>query len=171
MSNSRSSMCTDLEQTFAYIKPDAMEAKLIGRVLTHIEQEGFTIDRMALFQLSCHHVEELYAEHVGKFFYEDLRAFTVSRPVVLLVLSRENAVAHWRKVLGPTDPRRAQHERQAEAYDRRVGIDEIPETLRGLYGDKTGIIYRNVAHGSATTEDAAREIALVEKWLKPEARA
>jgi nucleoside-diphosphate kinase len=149
----------NIERTFAYIKPDAMEARLAGRVLTRIEQEGFDVELLALAQLDAFHVDELYAEHVGKPFYEELRAFTVSRPVVLLVLARESAVAHWRAVLGPTDPRMADG---LEGFPMLVGAQR---SLRGLYGNKAGAICRNVAHGSATAKDAAREIALVEKWL------
>ena len=151
----------NVERTFAYVKPDAMEAGHLGHVLTRAETEGFVIERMALWRFTDTAVAQLYAEHLGKPFYEDLHAFTTSGPVVLLVLAREDAVAYWRKVLGATDPRKAVLEGTLDA------AGGMRPSLRALYGNQDGVTCRNVAHGSANATDAARELALVEAWLSP----
>jgi nucleoside-diphosphate kinase len=132
-----------VETTFAMIKPDAVTSRHIGYVISRIEEEGFIIERMSQMSLSEPSVRLLYEEHQGKVFWHALLDFTLSSPVVLLQLTRENAVAHWRKVLGATDPRNAE-----------IG------TLRETLGNKEGTIYRNVAHGSDSVASARRELAI-----------
>jgi nucleoside-diphosphate kinase len=131
------------ESTFAMVKPDAITSSYLGRILSRIEEEGFTIDHMEKIQLSKPVVRLLYSEHVERSFWPNLLDFTLSSPVVLLQLTRENAVAYWRKVLGATDPR-----------------DAEPGTLRHAFGNKKGIVYRNVAHGSDSVASAKRELAI-----------
>jgi len=132
-----------IERTFAMIKPDAVESRIVGRILVRIEEEGFVIRQMEMTHFWEEQIDVFYEEHIGKPFWPDLRAFMLSGPVVILALERENAVAHWRSVLGATDPRAA-----------------APGTLRRTYGEKRGVVYRNAGHGSDSVESARREIAL-----------
>lgn len=129
-----------IEQTYLMIKPDAVAAKKIGRIISRLEDVGLTIERMELAQLTFDQAAANYAEHEGKPFYEDLIAYIVSGPVVKLLVSGEGAVAVCRKLMGATNP--------AEA---------APGTIRGDFGLTMDA---NVMHGSDSVESAEREVAL-----------
>ena len=135
-----------IEKTFAMIKPDATAAGRIGDILTRIEQEGFRIVHMRIETLAREAVDGFYAEHLHRDFYPAMREFIASGPSVLLVLEREDAVSHWRTVIGPTDP--------VKAY----AAGGTP-TLRALFGDRKGPMFHNAVHGSDGPESAAHEIA------------
>lgn len=126
-----------MEKTFAIIKPDAVEAKNSGRILTRIEREGFRVVALRRQQLTRAEAEAFYAEHAGKGFYGSLVSYMTSGPVYVAVLEREGAVAHWRAVMGATNPANAE-----------------AGTIRKELGES---IERNAVHGSATPADAARE--------------
>jgi nucleoside-diphosphate kinase len=142
-----------VSSTFAILKPDAMRKKLAGVVISRIEAEDFTIGDMQIVRVSTGFVHELYAEHRDKPFFEGLCAFMRSEPVILMELQRDDAVAHWRRVLGATDSR------VARAANAVFGALASP-SLRGQYGNQDGVIWENVAHGSATDEDAKRELTI-----------
>ncbi len=127
-----------IERTLAIIKPDAVAKAHIGDILKRIKQEGFRICGMKLSHLSKSQAEGFYAVHHGKPFFPGLTEFMSSGPCVLMVLERENAIQHWRDVMGATDPAKA-----------------AEETLRKLYGVS---IDQNAAHGSDAPETAAFEI-------------
>ncbi|MCL2379898.1 MAG: nucleoside-diphosphate kinase [Coriobacteriia bacterium] len=129
-----------LEQTFLMIKPDAVAAGKIGRIISRLEDTGLKIERMELAQLTFEQAAANYAEHKGKPFYDSLIAYIVSGPVVKMVVSGEGAVAACRKLMGATDP--------AEA---------APGTIRGDFGLT---VDANVMHGSDSSASAEREIAL-----------
>lgn len=140
------SCCTKLwknktEQTFAIIKPDAVLAKNSGKIIDRIESEDFEIVAMKKETLTQKQAEEFYAEHKGKKFFAELVSFMTSGPVVLMVLSKENAIKAWRELMGSTNPEQA-----------------APETLRKLYGASMST---NAVHGSDAPESAAREIKLM----------
>lgn len=140
------SCCTKLwspqsELTFAMIKPDAVQAKNSGKIIDRIESEGFEITAMKKVTLTQKQAEEFYAEHKGKKFFAELVSFMTSGPVVLMALSKENAIKAWRELMGSTNPEQA-----------------APETLRKLYGASMST---NAVHGSDAPESAAREIKLM----------
>jgi nucleoside-diphosphate kinase len=126
-----------LEKTFAIVKPDAVEARKAGKILSRIEDEGFRIVALKRHWISRPEAEAFYGEHASKGFFASLVTYMTSGPVFVAVLERENAVAHWRQVMGATDPAKAD-----------------PGTIRKEFGQS---IERNAAHGSANPEDAARE--------------
>jgi len=126
-----------MEKTFAIVKPDAVEARNAGKILTRIEAEGFRVVALKKHRLTRAEAEAFYAEHRGKGFFPSLVTYMTSGPVYVAVLERENAVAHWRTVMGATDPAKAE-----------------PGTIRRELGQS---IERNAAHGSANAADAARE--------------
>jgi nucleoside-diphosphate kinase len=127
-----------MQQTFAIIKPDAVAKGNIGAILSIIQKEGFTIKAMRMARLSKHEAEGFYAEHKERGFFGSLVTFMTEGPVVLLALEREDAVAHWRKVMGATNPANA---------------DE--GTVRKLFAES---IERNASHGSDSPTSAAREL-------------
>jgi len=130
-----------IEQTFAMIKPDAVEDGYTGAIISRIEQEGFTILRLEKCLLESELVEEFYGEHKERSFFGEMVDGICSGPVILMALERENAVAGWRDLIGATDP--------AKAADN---------TLRKLYGRHIG---SNAVHGSDAVETAERELDLM----------
>jgi nucleoside-diphosphate kinase len=138
--------------TLAILKPDVTSTYQEESVLNRISMEGFRVVAFRRGRAAARTWEEFYAEHAGRPFFRSLVEFMSSGPVVVLALERQpslgvtpdplDAVAYWRRLLGATDPRVAEH-----------------GTLRRIFGDLTGTaIWRNVAHGSATLEEAKREL-------------
>ena len=127
-----------LQRTLAIVKPDGVRKGVAGQVIDRIEKEGFRIVAMRLHHLSRAEAEGFYAVHKERPFFKDLVAFMTSGPVVLMCLERENAIAHWREVMGATDPAKA-----------------APGTIRKLFASD---IEKNVSHGSDAPETAAFEL-------------
>jgi nucleoside-diphosphate kinase len=127
-----------MENTFAIIKPDAVEKKATGSILARIEEEGFRIRGMRLVHLSRPEAEGFYAVHRERPFFGDLCSFMTSGPVVVLALEAENAIARWRDAIGATDSTQA-----------------AAGTIRNLHGTD---IERNAVHGSDAPETARNEI-------------
>jgi nucleoside-diphosphate kinase len=127
-----------IERTLAIIKPDAVKKRIVGKILDRIEEEGFEIAEMKMVRLTKDGARGFYAVHKGKPFFEGLTDFMSSGEIVVMALERENAIAHWRRVMGETDPARAQ-----------IG------TLRRTYGFS---IERNAVHGSDAPQTAETEI-------------
>jgi len=128
-----------IERTLAIIKPDAVKKRIVGKILDRIEEEGFEIVEMKMVRLTKDGARAFYAIHKRKPFFEGLTDFMSSGGIVVMALERENAIAHWRQVMGETDPARAQ-----------VG------TLRRTYGFS---IERNAVHGSDAPQTAETEIS------------
>ncbi|MFC0595648.1 nucleoside-diphosphate kinase [Thermus composti] len=134
-----------MERTFVMIKPDGFRRGLVGEILARFEKKGFRLVGLKLLKISQDLAEKHYAEHRDKPFFPGLVAFITSGPVVAMVLEGPNAIAEVRKMMGATHPK-----------------DALPGTIRGDYATT---IDENVIHGSATPEDAQREIAL---FFRPE---
>jgi len=127
-----------IEKTLAIIKPDAVKRKLAGKVIDRIETENFRIVQMKMIHLTKDEAKGFYAVHKEKSFFEPLTDFMSSGEIVVMVLERENAISHWRQVMGETDPNRAK-----------------PETLRKTFGLS---IEQNAGHGSDSPQSAETEI-------------
>jgi len=125
-------------QTLAIIKPDAVAAGTAGRILAHVEGEGFVVRAARMVRLSPAEAGAFYAVHRERPFYRPLCAFMTSGPCIPLLLERADAVAHLRQVIGATDP--------AEA---------AAGTVRKLYAESKE---RNAIHASDSDENATREI-------------
>jgi nucleoside-diphosphate kinase len=123
----------------AIIKPDAVAARNAGKILAHLEAEGFQLRAAQLVRLSQARAEAFYEVHRERPFYRSLVAFMTSGPALAVALERENAVTHLREVIGATDP--------AEAK---------PGTIRRLYAQSKE---KNAIHASDSPENAAREVA------------
>jgi nucleoside-diphosphate kinase len=127
-----------MEKTLFIIKPDGVRDNLIGKVLAHVQDSDFQVRACRLTRLTAAQAAEFYAVHKELPFYNDLIEFMTSGPALVVMLERENAVAHLRTVIGATDP--------AEADEG---------TVRKLYATNKQF---NVVHASDSRENAEREI-------------
>ena len=128
-----------MERTFAIIKPDAVRARLAGRIIQRIEDEGFQIRAMRLVSLSKREAEGFYAVHRERPFFSSLTAFMSSGPAVVLALEAPDAIRKWRTLMGTTDPAKAD-----------------AGTLRKEFGQS---IENNATHGSDAPDTAAFELS------------
>jgi nucleoside-diphosphate kinase len=128
-----------VEKTLAIIKPDAVKKKVIGKIVQRIEDEGFKIVYLRMVVLTKEDAKGFYIIHKDKPFYNSLTDFMSSGEIVVLILEREQAIAHWREVMGATDPALAK-----------------PGTIRHALGFS---VERNAVHGSDAQTTAEWEIA------------
>jgi nucleoside-diphosphate kinase len=131
-------MATASNRTLAVLKPDCIRKKVIGKVISRIEEAGFRIVAMKMVHLTSKTAGEFYAVHRGKPFYEDLLRFMSSGPCVPMVLEKENAVDVFRTLIGATDPKQA-----------------APATIRWDFAESQ---LENIVHGSDSDESARAEI-------------
>lgn len=126
--------------TFIMIKPDAVGEGHIGQILSRYESEGLGIVALERRLMDDDCAARHYMDHVGRDYYEELRDFMTSGPVVAAVLCGDDAIARVRTLHGATDPAKA-----------------APGTIRAQYATSTR---HNAVHASDSLESAAREIAL-----------
>lgn len=127
-----------MEKTLAIIKPDAVKKRIIGKIITAIEEEGFRIAEMKMVRLDKDGARAFYAVHKDKSFFGTLTDFISSGEIVVMALEGENAISRWRALMGETDPAKA-----------KIG------TLRRSFGFS---IERNAVHGSDSQQTADWEI-------------
>ena len=128
------------ERTLVLVKPDGVQRGIAGEIISRLERTGLQIMGLKLMQISEDLASQHYGEHHGKPFYQGLVSFITSSPVIALVLEGPSAVSTTRKIMGATNP-----------------AASAPGTIRGDFGVDMG---RNLIHGSANLEDAAREVSL-----------
>ena len=128
-----------IERTLSILKPDATRRNLTGRINAKLEEAGLHIVAQKRLLLSQAQAEAFYGVHRERGFFRDLVAFMTSGPVVAQVLQGEDAVAANRRVMGATDPKKAE-----------------PGTIRAEFAES---IEANSVHGSDSAENAATEIA------------
>ncbi len=127
-----------MERTFAIIKPDAVRKAVAGRILSRIEEAGFTIRALRLQHLGKAEAEGFYAVHRGKPFFNSLTEFMSSGPCIVMALEAPDAIKKWRDLMGATDPAKA-----------------AAGTIRKEFGAS---IENNATHGSDAPETAAFEL-------------
>ncbi|MDD3877946.1 MAG: nucleoside-diphosphate kinase [Bacteroidales bacterium] len=123
--------------TFTMIKPYAVKNGKAGSIIAKIIESGFRIIAMKLTHLSKADAEYFYSIHKGRPFYESLVDFMSSGPVFVAILEKENAVADYRKIIGNTDPKKAEE-----------------GTIRKLFAES---VQANAVHGSDSDENAEWE--------------
>jgi nucleoside-diphosphate kinase len=128
-----------VQRTLCIIKPDAVEKRKQGAILQRLLDEGFSILAMRQLQLGRKQAEGFYAVHRERPFFGELVEFMTRGPVVVVALERDNAVQHYRDVIGATDPTKA-----AEG------------SIRKLYGTNVG---ENAVHGSDSEDNGRIECA------------
>ena len=128
-----------IERTFSIVKPDATRRNLTGKVVAVLEEAGLRVVAQKRIHLTRAQAEQFYGVHRERGFFAGLVAFMTSAPVVVQVLEGEGAIALNRRVMGATDPKKAD-----------------PGTIRALFAED---IEANSVHGSDSAENAAAEIA------------
>ncbi|MHA2620498.1 MAG: nucleoside-diphosphate kinase [bacterium JZ-2024 1] len=129
-----------VERTLVLVKPDGVRRGLIGEVIARIERKGYRVVALKMLRMDRALAERHYETHSGKPFFESLVTFITSGALVAMVVEGEGALAGIRRIMGATDPQKAE-----------------PGTLRG---DFATCITENLVHGSDSVESAAREISL-----------
>ncbi len=128
-----------MEKTLSIIKPDAVAKNVLGKILDRFESAGLKIIAIKMLHLNKDMAEGFYAEHKGKPFFDKLINFMTSGPVVVQVLSGENAIKTNRELMGNTNPEEA-----------------AQGTIRSDFAES---IDANAVHGSDSPESAEREIS------------
>tara|TARA_B100001123_G_scaffold300738_1_gene335549 strand:+ start:173 stop:583 length:411 start_codon:yes stop_codon:yes gene_type:complete len=128
----------NLEQTLSIIKPDAVERNLQEEIKKNFLENGFNIKNEKKIQISKNEAEEFYKVHQSKPFYGELCNYLSSGPIIVMILEKENAVIENRKLMGATDPSKAEE-----------------GTIRKKYGIS---IDKNSIHGSDSQDNAKIEI-------------
>ena len=129
---------SDFEQTLSIIKPDAVERNLVDEIKRIFTSNNLKIKESKKIQISKEEAAEFYKVHQSKPFFENLCSYLSSGPIVAMILEGDNAILENRKIMGATDPKKA---------------DE--NTIRKLYGIS---IDKNSVHGSDSSENAKKEI-------------
>ncbi|SHH85320.1 nucleoside diphosphate kinase [Chryseolinea serpens] len=124
-------------RTFTMIKPDAVSAANSGAIMKMIEEAGFRIVAVKKTQLSEERAGEFYAVHSQRSFFKELCTYMSSGAIIPMILEKDNAVEDFRKLIGATDPKKAE-----------------PGTIRNLFAKS---IEANAIHGSDSDENAALE--------------
>ena len=127
-----------VQRTLAIVKPDAVAKRVVGRILTRIEEAAFTILAAKLVHMSLAEARGFYFVHRERPFYQSLCEFMIEGPSLLMVLEGENGIQRWRDLMGATDPAKA-----------------APGTIRK---DFASSIEANAVHGSDSPQSAAVEI-------------
>ncbi|MDQ1490432.1 MAG: nucleoside-diphosphate kinase [Actinomycetota bacterium] len=131
---------TTADRTLVICKPDAVERRLVGEIVSRLERKGLRVAAMRMETISKEVAGQHYGEHQGKPFYDDLVAFITRGPAVLMVVEGTEAFSVVRTLMGATNPRQA-----------------APGTIRG---DLAIELTENLVHGSDSPDSAAREIGL-----------
>ncbi len=127
------------EFTFAFIKPNAVKNKKTGPILAMINEAGFRLAAMKMIQLSDVQARTFYDVHRERPFFDELVKFMCSGPVVAMILCHENAVEEFRKLIGNTDPLKADN-----------------GTIRKIFATS---VQMNAVHGSDSPDNARKEAA------------
>ena len=123
--------------TFSIIKPNAVRTGKTGPILAMINEGGFEIEAMRMVKMTLPQAESFYSVHKGKPFFDGLIEFMTSGPVVVIILRHDNAVDAFRKLIGATDPSKAE-----------------PGTIRKTFAVS---VQMNAVHGSDSIENAIKE--------------
>ncbi len=127
-----------MEKTLSIVKPDGVKKNLIGEVITRFEKNGLRIAALKRLHLSKEEARAFYIVHKERPFYDSLTDFMSEGPIVVIVVSGDNAIAKVRQIMGATNPKEA-----------------APGTIRA---DFASDIEHNIVHGSDSPQSAAYEI-------------
>jgi len=131
---------SNMERSLVLIKPDAMQRRLGGSIISRLEGQGLKVVALKMLHMDKALAERHYAVHVDKPFFKDLVDYITSTPIIAVVFEGEGVVEVARKTMGATDPAKA----EAGTIRRDFGLD----------------IQQNAVHGSDSNETAAKEISL-----------
>lgn len=129
-----------MERTLVLLKPDCLQRRLIGRMISRFEEKGLHLIALKMLQVTPDLAKQHYAEHVEKPFYPGLEAFITAAPVIAIVVEGLETIRVVREMLGATS-----------------GLKAAPGTIRGDFGSSRQM---NLVHASDGADAAAREIQL-----------
>lgn len=129
-----------MEKTLVLIKPDAVSRGIMGKIIAIYEENGLKISQIYSRKLDKEILAKHYEEHVGRDFYPSLVEFMMEGEVIVMAVEGDGAVAKVREINGATNPSKSR-----------------PCTIRYIYGES---VQRNVVHGSASIEEAERELSI-----------
>ena len=129
-----------IQKSFVMMKPDAVQRRLMGKILSRFEDKGLQIVAVKLIQIDEELAKTHYGEHAEKPFFPGLVEYITSSPALAMVIEGEEAITTIRKLVGATNP-----------------LEADLGTIRGDYGMDTG---RNIIHASDSPASAEREIGL-----------
>ena len=129
-----------IQKSFVMMKPDAVQRRLMGKILSRFEEKGLQIVAVKLMQIDEELAKTHYGEHADKPFFPSLVEYITSSPSLAMVIEGEEAITTIRKLVGATNP-----------------LEADLGTIRGDYGMDTG---RNIIHASDSPASAEREIGL-----------
>lgn len=133
-----------MQATLVLIKPDGVKRNLVGEIILRCEAKGYKVTDLKMVAPNRELLEQHYAEHEGKPFYESLLEFMLSGPTVAVRLEGERVIEGFRSLAGATDPTTA-----------------APGTIRGDLGRDWGTkVIQNLVHGSDSEDSAKRELAI-----------
>jgi nucleoside-diphosphate kinase len=148
-----------MERTLVLLKPDCVQRRMMGRVISRFEDKGFNIIAMKLMQVTPELARRHYAEHVKKDWYPQLEAFITASPVVAMIIEGPEAIRVVREMVGATH-----------------GLKAAPGTIRGDFGTSQQM---NLVHAADGAEAARREIEIfftaeeihsyeptIQRWLR-----
>ncbi|MCA9369727.1 MAG: nucleoside-diphosphate kinase [Pseudomonadales bacterium] len=128
-------------RTAVLVKPDGLQRGLIGEIITRFERKGLKLVGLKMLDMTDEQLSEWYAEHKEKNFFDDLKSFMGSKPIVAMVWQGIDAVPVVRKLVGTT-----------------LGREAEAGSIRGDFGMSQQY---NLIHASANNDDAVREVAIV----------
>ncbi len=129
-----------MERTLILLKPDCVQRRLIGRVVTRLEDKDFNIIAMKMMRVTPELSRRHYAEHVKKAWYPDLERFITGGPLVAMIVEGPEAIRVVREMVGATN-----------------GLDAAPGTIRGQFSSSRQM---NLVHASDGPDSATREIEI-----------
>lgn len=133
-----------MQSTLVLIKPDGVKRNLVGEIISRCEAKGYLVTDLKLVQPNRELLQQHYAEHEGKAFYEPLLEFMLSGPTIAIRLQGDRVIEGFRSLAGATDPTTA-----------------APGTIRGDLGRDWGTkVIQNLVHGSDSEDSAKRELAI-----------
>lgn len=127
-----------MERTYIMLKPDAVERKLAGKIISRIEEKNFTISNMKMFYLNEEILKEHYSHHADKPYFPEIVEFMTSGPVIGMIVEGNDVIQGMRNLIGPTK-----------------WLEAMPGTIRGDYANETT---KNLVHASDSVENAEIEI-------------
>ncbi|MGZ4907416.1 MAG: nucleoside-diphosphate kinase [Halobacteriota archaeon] len=129
-----------IERTFVMVKPDGVQRKLVGQIISRLENKGLEIRALRLKNLDIQTARKHYEEHKKKPFYDDLVYYITSGPILLMAIEGFNAVRAVRQLVGATNP-----------------VEALPGSLRGDFCLEKA---KNLVHAADSQEAAERELTL-----------
>ncbi len=145
------------QKSLIILKPDALQRRLVGRIIQRFEDTGLKIHAMKFTKMSKEKSRQHYAEHIDKPFYKSLEKYVTSNPIIIFILGGNYAIDKIRLMVGDTMP--------GKALPGTIRGDFAHQQRTGIVKDETQQPLMNLIHASATVDEAKNEIDI---WFAPD---